>query len=327
MAGALRRPSGQHAVLAAAVGALLCARGAPAQSVVASADTTAVASADSAIVPLVTPTARLVSALAVPIDPNLAPAPDGRFFAVLQVRPDPVIWIVPVDGGEPFSFRRSWAASQPRWSPSSNRLGFIAGVGPPRIWTVEVDSASGRAIDPPRLLFRTPANAFAFAPDGSRIAIVTARSTAAGASEIRIVDWESRRSRVLLRARGAIYRLDWSADGYIYYGVLPDLREPDAPHVVRRISIRGGTPETVYRAGEFLGLSPDGAYLLRRAAGQSVDAGRFELARIDGTPVLRLNLPSGSGTPRWAASSRALVQVRAAGTGHGIWEAPVCLDC
>lgn len=319
MAGPLRPLGGLHAVVAAAVGALLWVSGARAQSVVAATDTV--------VVPLVTPTARLVATLEVPIDPTLAPSSDGRFFAALQVRPEPVIWIVPADGGEPFSFRRSWAASRPRWSPSSNRIGFIAGVGPPRIWTVEVDSASGRAIDPPRLLFRTPAAAFAFAPDGKRVAMVTARSTVAGASEIRIVNWESRNSRMLFRARGAIYRLDWSADGYIYYGLLPDAREPGMPHIVRRIAVRGGTPETLYRGGEFLGLSPDGAYLLRRAAGESAAAGALEVTRIDGTPGLRLNLPPGSGAPRWAASSRALIQVRAAGAGHGIWEVPVCPDC
>ncbi len=319
MAGALRLRGGRHVVPAAAIAALICAPGALAQTVAASADTAAVR--------VITPTARMVAALAVPIDPNVAPAPNGRFFAALQTRPDPVIWIVPADGGEAFSFRRSWAAFQPRWSPSGNRIGFIAGVGPPRIWTVEVDSASGRAIDPPRLLFRTPANAYAFAPDGQRIAMVTARSTAAGASEIRIVDWESRNSRMLFRARGAIYRLDWSGDGYIYYGLLPDAREPGMPHIVRRIALRGGTPETLYRGGEFLGLSPDGAYLLRRAAGESVDPGQFEVAGADGTPLLRLNLPSGSSAPRWAASFRALIQARAAGAGHGIWEVPVCPDC
>ncbi len=316
MAGALRPRGGRSSLLAATLATLLGATGARAQS-----------AADSAAVPLITPTARPLATLTIPIDPNVAPAPNGRLFAALQTRPDPVIWIVPADGGEPFSFRKSWAAFQPRWSPSGNRIGFIAGAGPPRIWTVEVDSASGQAMDPPRLLFRTPANAFAFSPDGERIAMVTARSTAAGASEIRLVEWERRSSRMLLRARGAIYRLDWSPDGYIYYGLLPDSREPGAPHIVRRSSIRGGRPETLYRAGEFLGLSPDGAYLLRRAAGQSVDANAFEVTRVDGTPLFRFNLPPGSGMPRWAASSRALIQVRAAGARHGIWEALVCSDC
>ncbi len=319
MAGALRSRGLRHVVLAAAIAALICAPEALSQTVAASPDTTAVR--------VITPTARMVAALAVPIDPNVAPAPNERFFAALQTRPDPVIWIVPADGSKPFSFRRSWAAFQPRWSPSGNRVGFIAGVGPPRIWTVEVDSASGRAMDPPRLLFRTPASAYAFAPDGKRIAMVTSRSTAVGASEIRIVDWESRRSRMLFRARGAIYRLDWSADGYIYYGLLPDVREPGMPHIVRRIAVRGGKPEMLYRGGEFLGLSPDGAYLLRRVAGESAGVGEFEVTRVDGTPLFRLNLAPGFGVPRWAASSRALIQVRAAGAGHGIWELPVCPDC
>jgi Tol biopolymer transport system component len=71
-------------------------------------------------------------------------------------------------------------------------------------------------------LIRTAANAFAFSPDGDRVALVASHSTAAGVSEIRIVTWETRAERLLLRENGLIYRLDWSPDGqFLYYGVSP----------------------------------------------------------------------------------------------------------
>ena len=45
----------------------------------------------------------VIAGIDVPIHPAVAPSPDGRFFAVLQTRPDPILWIVPTDTGAPFS--------------------------------------------------------------------------------------------------------------------------------------------------------------------------------------------------------------------------------
>lgn len=268
------------------------------------------------------PTPRRFAELDVPLDPGVAPSPDGRFFAALQTRPDPVLWIVPADGGEPFAFRKMWAAYKPRWAPSGNRVGFIAAIGPPRIWTVEVDPASGEPVDPPRLLYRTAANAFAFAPDGERIAFVPRSTTAAGASEIHIVEWESRRVRRLLREDGMIYRLDWSPDGaFIYYGLVPNA-PGDSTHRVVRARVGHGSTQTVLRVQEFFGLSPDGWTLLYRPA----DAGEsqrdvLELALTGGEPLVRIALPDGA-TPTWGPSAASLVQARASEAGDEIWEIP-----
>jgi hypothetical protein len=286
-----------------------------------------VARADTTTLTLV-PEPRLVAKLAVPIHPTAAPSPDGRLYAVLQTRPDPILWIVPGDGGAPFAFRKMWAAYKPRWSPSGGRIGFIAAVGPPRIWTVEVDPASGRPIDPPRLLIRTAANAFAFSPNGERIALVPSRSTAAGASEIRIVHWESRKARTLLREDGVIYRVDWAPDGAtLYYGLAPSAPSADSAHRVRRVRVAGGAPQTVRRTGEFLGLSPDGDYLLYRPAAALEGENVVEIARVDGGTIARVVLEPGTQTVGWAAAAGALLQVRPAGNGYEIrqlWLCPVC---
>ncbi|MEE9132268.1 MAG: hypothetical protein V3U13_01785 [Gemmatimonadota bacterium] len=277
--------------------------------------------------PVLEPAARQVAKLNVPIHPTVAASPDGRFFAALQTRPDPILWIVPTDGGEPFAFRKRWAIYRPRWAPSGNRIGFIAAIGPPRIWTVEVDPESGRPIDPPRMLIRTNANAFAFSPDGERVALVSSRSTAAGASEIHIVDWESRRYRVLPRESGMVYWLDWSPDGKsIYYGVTPSESTEDTAHRVVRADVVSGATETVLRVGEFLGLSADGTQLLYRPA-EPDPAGTevLELATAGGEPLMRLVIPAGP-TPRWGADPTSLLQIRAEGAGSAVLQILLCRE-
>lgn len=264
-----------------------------------------------------------VAEVGVPIHPAVAPSPDGRFFAVLQTRPDPVLWIVPADGGEPFGFRKMWAAYNPRWAPSGDRIGFIAGIGPPRIWTVEVDPTTGRPTDPPRLLYRTDANAYAFAPDGARVAFVPRRTTARGASEIHIVEWQSRKVRILLRENGMIYRLDWAPDGdHIYYGIAPGA-SADSAHRVVRARLQGASRETVLRVREFLGLSPDGLALLYRPDDlEAIRNNALEIATAGGEPLFRIAVAGGT-TPTWGASSASLVQVRGGAAGDEITVIPL----
>lgn len=275
------------------------------------------------------PVARTVpvrlTTLEVPIHPRVAPAPNGDRFAAIQVRPRPVLWIVPTGGGEPFSFREMWAAYHARWSPAGQRIGFIAAIGPPRIWTVEVDSTSGRPMAPPRMLIRTGANAFAFAPDGETIALVASRSTAAGASAIHLVDWASRRYRVLLSEEGVIYRLDWApTGGHIYYGLLPEDGEAGDVHRIVRADVRNGARMTVRISGEFLGLAPDGSRLLYRPR-EKWDSERevVEIAPLDDGSPFRLTLPADAGEPYWSADSNALLTVRAQPAGDEVWEIPL----
>ncbi len=270
--------------------------------------------------------ARLIAELDVPLHSTVAPSPDGRFLLALQTRPDPVLWIVPADGGEPFAFRKSWAAYQPRWAPSGNRIGFIAGIGPPRIWTVEMDSVSGRPIDPPRLLHRTGASAFAFSPDGERIALAETRSTAAGASEILIIDWESRKVHRLLRGDGMIYRLDWAPDGAsIFYAIAPT-ESADSSHRVVMARVRDGRKTIVLETRGLIGLSPDGDYFLLRTDGSNPTADELlEIVRTDGERIAVVDLAPNFGNVVWAGDARSLIQVRPAGHGGAVWEIPLHL--
>lgn len=277
---------------------------------------------------LLTPQPQRVAEIDAPIHPTVAPSPGGRMFAAIQTRPAPVLWIVPADGGEPFAFREMWAAYAPRWSPSGDRVGFIAAIGPPRIWTVELDSSTARPIDPPRLLIRTSANAFAFSPDGARIALVASRSTAAGVSEIHIVGWESRDSRVLLRESGAIYRLDWAPDARsIYYGLVPNEPSPESPHRLKRVSVASGRSATLRAGGEFLGLSPDGRLVLQRPAPDVDGADNLvDVVALEDGSVTRVRLPDGVRSMTWAAASDAVIFVAPAGSRDVIWRLSVRPD-
>ncbi len=272
----------------------------------------------------IAPEPELVARIDVAIHPTVAPSPDSRFYAAIQTRPDPVLWIVPTDRSDPFAFRKMWAAYHARWSPSGNRIGFIAAIGPPRVWTVEVDPASGRAMDPPRLLIRTGANAFAFSPDGARIALVASRSTAAAASEIHIIDWETREVRVLLRERGMIYRLDWSPDGRsIYYG-LDASSTNGASHEVKQVCLATGSAKAVRAVGEYVGLSLDGKALLARPVeGDQGGDNLVEVVALEEGLVTTIELPPRLRSVGWAASSAALVLVAPADDTDGIWEIPI----
>jgi Tol biopolymer transport system component len=174
------------------------------------------------------------------------------------------------------------------------------------------------------MLIRTDANAFAFAPDGGRIALVVARSTARGASEIRIVDWESRRERVLLRERGVIDRLDWSADGkLIFYGLLSHTPGGDAVTSVRCVPAAGGAAETVLERVVYLGLAPDGSYLLYRRLDDDAATTVVQAMPLTDGPSLRIELPAGFDAPVWSSSATGLLQVRYSAGGAEIWEIPL----
>jgi Tol biopolymer transport system component len=269
-----------------------------------------------------------VAEVGAPIHPRLAPSANGRFFAALQTRPDPVLWIVPSDGGEPFAYRKTWAAYHPRWAPSGDRIGFIAGIGPPRIWTIEVDPETGRPTAPPRMLYRTPANAFAFSPDGARVAFVPRRSTAAGASEIYIVDWKTRRVKLLLREKGMIYRLDWAPSGeHIFYGLAPTDLAGDTTQRIVRVRVASRKTATVLRTAEFLGLSRDGAFLLHRPADpEFVHDDILEIVKVNGELLLRVAIREGA-APVWGVTSGTLVQVHPGEQADEIWLIPTCPLC
>jgi dipeptidyl aminopeptidase/acylaminoacyl peptidase len=68
-------------------------------------------------------------------DTSPAISPDGRYVAfartpVADDPPDPQLWVLPLEGGEPWQLTRlPHGAGSPSWSPDSKRLAFLAQAG------------------------------------------------------------------------------------------------------------------------------------------------------------------------------------------------------
>lgn len=164
-------------------------------------------------------------------------SPDGRWLLFLRKQPSGLaeLWVVPGAGGEPQPVHPGagvpavWTAYA--WAPAGNRLAYVAlddDMRPSRLWTVDFTPAGPGQ---PRQAFASQVGIFGFAwaPDGTRLA-VSAGSARAGAREpvrIEVVPAAGGKGQVLLpwqqvaastRSAGAqqvaqLSGLTWSPDG------------------------------------------------------------------------------------------------------------------
>ena len=107
-------------------------------------------------------------------------SPDGEQVAFVRTAPDDdesyesTIYLVPSDGSEePRQFTVAEGGdSQPRWSPSGDRIAFVSNRGKdddrPQLWIIPVDGGEARPVT------AVPAGvrAITWSPDGDRIAFV-----------------------------------------------------------------------------------------------------------------------------------------------------------
>ena len=109
-------------------------------------------------------------------DPRISP--DGQRIVFVhkqahETRPGEYatnLWITDVDGGRSRSFTSGGRDSQPRWSPTGDRLVFVSGRDKPRQQLYVIDAAGGEA----RPLTRLPEGsigAVKWSPDGTRLAV------------------------------------------------------------------------------------------------------------------------------------------------------------
>lgn len=84
-------------------------------------------------------------------------SPDGDNIAYIQRTGETNdVWIVPLDGGEPYQLTDIGACAEPQWSPDGDQIAFMREVdGNFEIWTVDVEEdASGKltASNPEQLI-------------------------------------------------------------------------------------------------------------------------------------------------------------------------------
>jgi dipeptidyl aminopeptidase/acylaminoacyl peptidase len=151
-------------------------------------------------------------------------SPDGRRLAYVR---DEEIWVVEVDGSRLTRVvARPGRGREPRWSPDGHRIGFLSRRrGWTQVWLIDAPvPRRGRPANeprPPRPTVLTEAGidveAFAWAPDGGRIAIMSQRQEDLETSQISLVDVATGVSKVVAGERSRDVGAEWMADGSLLF--------------------------------------------------------------------------------------------------------------
>jgi len=190
-------------------------------------------------------------------------SPNGRYFVVDGGPDGGWVRVVRADGSRIASIEHAWGAAVTR---RVDRLAFTRAAESSRdadngkwpevyVWTVSIDTLSGRPAGGPRRVSIHPGGYPAFSPDGRTISYI--RHDADG-GRIVAIPRSGGDERVIVQRPGRIFSQGWSPDGkWIYYRHDP----PNAVSRLERVAVAGGQPDSVTAsAGEFLGFSRDGRY-------------------------------------------------------------------
>ncbi len=240
-------------------------------------------------------------------------SPDGRWivFGRREGGGRSSLWLVPMEGGDAIRLTEGHWDVHPVWFPSGDRLAFRSnrpargGNGGSYIMTLSIDPETGQATGPPRQV--SVEECFSYldvSPDGQRI-VFTAWSEG---KAILVVPAAGGQSRVV--ARAGPWRPTWGPDGEsIYYTTGRPFEDGE---VLIRVSADGSSVDTVFSGPRSIVAfgSPERRWARREISGGASRPSILEIVTLDGTPVVRLELPEGMDPMSATLGGRELVAVR-----------------
>jgi len=240
-------------------------------------------------------------------------SPDGRWIAFGRSDGDgqSSLWLVPMEGGEAIRLTQGHWDVHPVWFPSGDRIAFRSDRpsrgenGGSYIMTLSIDPETGQSTGPPRQV--SIEECFSYldvSPDGQWITF-TAWSEG---KAILVVPAAGGTSRMV--ARASTWRPAWGPDGeYIYYTGIHQGGEGDG---LVRVSADGAKVDTVFTWPKSIMTfgSPERRWALREISSGAAGPSIWEVVRLDGVPVARLELPLGMDAMSATPGGQELVALR-----------------
>ena len=237
------------------------------------------------------------AAIETPADPRIAP--DGKLvaFTVNSVdgkknRRQSAVWLVPVDGSrEPWPFTTAESSNSPRWSPDGRTLAFLSARNGARaqVYALTMNGGEARRLTD----LKDGVTAFAWSPDGTRLACVSRTGAAASSSDV----------------RHYLYPM-YKADGVGMF----DTRRA---HIFA-VDVKSGSTKQLtggpIRNDSEPAWSPDGtriAYVSTRTDAANMQDAELTVVAADGSSPNRKisNLSVGIHVPRWSPDGRRIAHI------------------
>lgn len=179
------------------------------------------------------------------------------------------------------------------------------------VWTMPMDSLTGRPAGLPHRISVRSGRGPVFSPDDRTVAYTVIPPSDTVAPRIAAIPSSGGAETVLVRQSGWAQQLRWSPDGrWIYYRarLLPG---PGGVALVRVLA-HGGEPEVLLQVRDFLGISSDGRFLayIPGHAVAGPDRMVIGISTAEGVEVGRFTMPRAMVARNWASSGLKLLAQR-----------------
>ncbi len=200
------------------------------------------------------------------------------------------------------------------WSPHSDRLAFarVDESGSSLfIWTMPIDSLTGRATGPARRISRRTGRGPAFSADGRTVAFTVLPASDQGGPRIVAIPVNGGPEHVLTNEPGWTQTLQFTRDGrWLYYR--HRLRSVDGQGLasIRRVAPNGGEPAEVRKARGYFGLSGDGRFMAYRIGAENrAPKPEITIASAEGKELFQVPVTPRMNVIGWSMHGAALLSL------------------